>query len=134
MPPNTDEDSDRDLYVAIGRLVTESARFEDALFYTLDTFVLSDHLPLLFAGQSWEWYVESIKTVVAQFSHLTWRKEREELLSVLNASRELRESRNWVVHGTWEHDYVLMTVLLRQPQPRIPVASTISSVVGCVKN
>jgi hypothetical protein len=69
MPPNTDEDSDRDLYVAIGRLVTESARFEDALFYTLDTFVLSDHLPLLFAGQSWEWYVESIKTVVAQFSH-----------------------------------------------------------------
>jgi hypothetical protein len=69
MPPNTDEDSDRDLYVAIGRLVTESARFEDALFYTLDTFALSDHLPLLFAGQSWEWYVESIKTVVAQFSH-----------------------------------------------------------------
>lgn len=74
MPPNTDEDSDRDLYVAIGRLVTESARFEDALFYTLDTFALSDHLPLLFAGQSWEWYVESIKTVVAQFSHFDMKE------------------------------------------------------------
>lgn len=104
MSPATDEDADRDLYLAIGRLVTESARFEEQLKFTLHSFFMDDHVTLLFTGQNWEWYVESIKTVVEQFHRLTWQAEREQLLDILNASRELRESRNWVVHGVWEHN------------------------------
>jgi len=102
MSSDTDENADRDLYLAIGRLVTETARFEDELQTTLFSLFLDDHLLLLLAGQSWEWYVESIKTVVMQCIRIAWQEEREELLAILNASQELRESRNWVVHGVWE--------------------------------
>jgi hypothetical protein len=75
-----EEGSDHDLYLAIGRLVTESARFEQELHSTVLSFFVDDHLTLLFTGRSWEWYVESIKTVLAQLHHSTWQRERQALL------------------------------------------------------
>ena len=85
--------------------MSESARLEQELRGALGEIEYTDHLVILFEGQSWEWLSQSLKAVLVE-TYITprWEKERIEMIRLLSDMNELRDMRNWIVHSAWRTD------------------------------
>lgn len=98
---------DERLRAAVGRVAQESALLDEFLRELLDELVgPSDHIWLLFEGQSSEWLIETTLAMLEQVDpyfrkwSATQRRGVEELL---NDARKLRPLRNAVIHGVWSY-------------------------------
>jgi hypothetical protein len=95
---------DSALYSAIGRVASSSANLDDTLRNVLYNLVgPGDEVWVLFEGQSTDWLVSSIRTVlkVAGPSHFWSEGRRERLAELLTQADGLRRRRNVVIHGVW---------------------------------
>lgn len=98
---------DERLSAAIGRVAQESALLDEFLRELLDRLVgPSDHIWLLFEGQSSEWLLETTLVMLEQvgpyFRNGKWSaKQRRRVEELLYGARKLRPLRNAVIHGVW---------------------------------
>src|SRR6266498_2471226 len=97
----------RDLYAAIGRVASASARLETTLRLILNDLAgMNDIAWILFEGQSTDSLISNCRTILwfAGGGDTIWiwnSDQRMRLTKLLDECTELRRGRNVVIHGTW---------------------------------
>lgn len=95
---------DQEAYLALGRVVAESAMMDEILRAVLADLVGSDQSWLLWEGQNTDWLIQSCRLVMHECE--AWGivfsdEERAEFDELLVKMTQLRGLRNTVVHGVW---------------------------------
>lgn len=105
MPEGTVFVEDGDLYRAIGRVASESARMDELLRELIgDVSGVDELLWVLLQGQSSEWLSETCKSILPQRDPYfrRWPKSHHaKILELLDEFSRYRVIRNAVIHGVW---------------------------------